>query len=70
MRDETSKRTGRNTDRTIVLNSRITPEVEKKFYEIWDSIQATIKYPVRLKKQDVFSIIIEDYHAKTIGENK
>jgi hypothetical protein len=66
MREETVRRTGKVTDRIIILNSRVTPEVEKKFYEIWDKIQSEIKYPVRLKKQDIFSYIIEDYHEMIV----
>lgn len=50
------------TENVITLNSRVTKEGLAKFNECWFHIESQMPYGIKVKKQDVFGIIIDHYH--------
>jgi hypothetical protein len=58
------------SEKKLNLNIRIDDETEKKYYEIWDILQGKTAYPIRLKKQDAFAIMVHDYHGFLTGKTE
>lgn len=58
------------SEKVLNLSIRIDTETERKYYEIWDILQGQTPYPIRLKKQDAFAIMVQDYHKTLTGETE
>lgn len=49
------------------MTVRVSEQTEIKFGEIWNVLQANEPPQIRLSRNDVFDIIIQDYHRTVAG---